>query len=124
MKRKNAAAVALGRKGGMKGGPARAASLTPEQRSQSARNAVTARWAKAKTRTASATKKGGVINTSKESIDQKRLNKTTSSNAIDASNSALVKLLNRLKTTVDPEEIRQLSDQIERVVFHKQFTNA
>jgi hypothetical protein len=31
MKRKNAAAVALGRKGGMKGGPARAASLTPEQ---------------------------------------------------------------------------------------------
>jgi hypothetical protein len=85
---------------------------------------VTARWAKAKTKTASATKKGGAINTSKESIDQKRLNKTTSSNAIDASDSALVKLLNRLKTTVDPKEIRQLSDQIERVVFHKQFTNA
>src|SRR5271165_5589650 len=45
-KRKNPYAVALGRKGGRKGGPARAASMTPEQRSQSARNAVTARWAR------------------------------------------------------------------------------
>ena len=47
-KRKNPYAVALGRKGGKKGGPARAANMTPEQRSESARNAVTARWAKAK----------------------------------------------------------------------------
>ena len=47
-KRKNPYAVALGRKGGRKGGPARAASMTPEQRSESARNAVMARWAKAK----------------------------------------------------------------------------
>jgi len=45
-KRKNPYAVALGRKGGLKGGPARAANLTPEQRSASARNAVLARWAK------------------------------------------------------------------------------
>jgi hypothetical protein len=36
----------LGRKGGLKGGPARAAAMTPEQRSESARKAVTARWAK------------------------------------------------------------------------------
>lgn len=43
-KRKNAAAVALGRKGGKKGGPARAASLTPEERSLSARRAANARW--------------------------------------------------------------------------------
>jgi len=50
-KRKNPAAVALGRKGGKKGGPARAASMTPEERSASARNAVQARWAKAKTKT-------------------------------------------------------------------------
>jgi len=64
------------------------------------------------------------MNTGKESIDQKRPNKTISTNAIDASDSALVKLLNRLRATVDPKEIRQLSDQIERVVFHKQFTNA
>ena len=45
-KRKNPYAVALGRKGGRKGGPARAANMTPEQRSESARNAVLARWAK------------------------------------------------------------------------------
>jgi len=47
-KRKNPAAVALGRKGGKKGGPARAASMTAEQRKQSARKAVQARWAKVK----------------------------------------------------------------------------
>lgn len=45
-KRKNPAAVALGRKGGKKGGPARAAKLTAEQRSASASNAAQARWAK------------------------------------------------------------------------------
>jgi hypothetical protein len=43
-KRKNQAAVALGRKGGRKGGPARAASMTAEERSESARKAVMARW--------------------------------------------------------------------------------
>lgn len=47
-KRKNPAAVALGRKGGLKGGPARAKKLTPEERSESARKAVIARWAKEK----------------------------------------------------------------------------
>jgi len=43
-KRKNPAAVALGRKGGKKGGAARAASMTPEQRAESARKAANARW--------------------------------------------------------------------------------
>ncbi len=38
----------LGKKGGKKGGPARAASMTPEERSESARKAVMARWAKRK----------------------------------------------------------------------------
>jgi hypothetical protein len=38
----------LGKKGGKKGGPARAAAMTPEQRSESARKAVQARWAKKK----------------------------------------------------------------------------
>jgi hypothetical protein len=47
-KRKNPAAVALGRKGGKVGGKARAANMTPEQRSESARNAVMARWSKAR----------------------------------------------------------------------------
>jgi hypothetical protein len=38
----------LGKKGGLKGGPARAASMTPEERSESARKAVQARWKKTK----------------------------------------------------------------------------
>jgi len=38
------AAVALGRKGGLKGGRARADKLTAEQRSEIARNAATTRW--------------------------------------------------------------------------------
>ena len=41
---KNPHAVALGRKGGRKGGAARAAKLSAEQRSASARHAVLARW--------------------------------------------------------------------------------
>lgn len=47
-KKKNPAAVMLGRLGGLKGGYARAAKLTPEERSESARKAVQARWAKAR----------------------------------------------------------------------------
>jgi hypothetical protein len=43
---KNPAAVALGRLGGRKGGLARAANLTPEQRRESAKKAATARWAR------------------------------------------------------------------------------
>lgn len=38
------AAVALGRLGGKKGGPARAKKMTAEQRSDSARKAAVARW--------------------------------------------------------------------------------
>ena len=45
-KGKNPAAVELGRRGGLKGGPARAAKLTPEQRSASARMAAKARWSR------------------------------------------------------------------------------
>lgn len=41
---KNPAAVALGRLGGKKGGKARAAKLTPEQRKEIARKAAQARW--------------------------------------------------------------------------------
>jgi len=43
---KDPAAVALGRKGGLKGGKARAAKMTPEQRSASARAAAQARWSR------------------------------------------------------------------------------
>jgi len=43
---KDPAAVALGRKGGLKGGIARARSLTPEQRLEIAKTAANARWRK------------------------------------------------------------------------------
>jgi hypothetical protein len=36
--------VKMGRKGGLLGGAARAAKLTPQERSESARKAVLARW--------------------------------------------------------------------------------
>jgi hypothetical protein len=41
-----AAAALLGRKGGLKGGKARAAKLSPEERSEVARKAAAARWRK------------------------------------------------------------------------------
>jgi len=43
-KRKNPAAVALGRLGGAKGGKARAKALSPKQRSEIARKAADTRW--------------------------------------------------------------------------------
>src|SRR5271165_802307 len=41
---KDPAAVALGKRGGLKGGLARAAKMTKEQRSESARKAAKSRW--------------------------------------------------------------------------------
>lgn len=46
MTEKNKAAQELGRRGGLKGGKARAAKMTKEQRTESARKAANARWAK------------------------------------------------------------------------------
>lgn len=43
---KNPAAVELGRRGGLKGGRARALSLSAERRSEVARDAAKARWGK------------------------------------------------------------------------------
>ena len=48
-RRKNPAAVALGRKGGLKGGKARAALLTAEQRREIAIKAAGVRWGKKRT---------------------------------------------------------------------------
>jgi hypothetical protein len=47
-KEKDAAAVSLGKRGGLKGGNARAQKLTPERLSEIAQQAAKARWAKAK----------------------------------------------------------------------------
>ena len=49
-KRKDPHAVALGRKGGRKGGKARWKGVPPEERSEILRRAVQARWRKAKRR--------------------------------------------------------------------------
>jgi hypothetical protein len=43
---KDAAAVALGRRGGLKGGQARSESLTPEERKRIAQDAAKRRWGK------------------------------------------------------------------------------
>jgi hypothetical protein len=94
--KKNPAAVALGRKGGKKGGPARAAKLTPEQRSASARKAVQARWSKAAPAIA----------------------------ALDTSKKALHLCLQRIKDANDENEIRRLTQELQRIVFHKQYQNA
>jgi hypothetical protein len=51
---KNPAAVALGRLGGLKGGKARAATLTAARRSAIAKKAAKARWAKRSARNVSA----------------------------------------------------------------------
>jgi len=45
-KAKNPHAVALGKRGGSKGGKLRAEKLSPEKRREIARKAVQARWAK------------------------------------------------------------------------------
>src|SRR5437773_357926 len=93
-KRKDPAAVALGRKGGKKGGPARAAKLTPQQRSESARKAVQARWAAA------------------------------TPPVLDTSKRALHLCLKRIRAAKDDKEIRRLTEELQRIVFHKQYLNA
>jgi hypothetical protein len=45
---KDPAAVALGRRGGLKGGKARAAKMTPEERTASARRAAESRWSQSR----------------------------------------------------------------------------
>jgi hypothetical protein len=109
-KKKDPAAVALGRKGGAKGGPARAARLTPNQRSESARKAVQARWAKAKGR------KGYIVVKSTPT-------ENTPATTVDSSDKAVLALLKRIKAAHDQNEIHRLSDQLERVIFHKQYAN-
>lgn len=47
-KEKNPAAVALGRLGGLKGGPARAKKLSKQQLSEIGRKAVNTRWSRRK----------------------------------------------------------------------------
>ncbi len=111
---KNAAAVALGRKGGKKGGLARAAKLTPEERSAIASKAVRARWDRAK-----AEREDLVLKA--EPREQNPVMKTVNA---DTSDDAVLALLQRVKETDDWTEIRKLSDELERIIFHKQHRTA
>jgi len=49
-KKKNPAAVALGRLGGLKGGKARAAKLSAKRRLEIAQKAISVRWKKARSK--------------------------------------------------------------------------
>ncbi len=126
VRKKDPAAVALGRKGGKKGGLARAAKLTPAQRSESARKAVKARWAKLKAKTSA----DNIVNKGETTADTKTSNEfqigeATSSAAVrsDTSDHAFMSLLKRYKAINNPTEMEALSEQIERMIFHKQYEN-
>src|SRR4029077_2128723 len=114
--KKNAAAVALGRRGGKKGGPARAAKRTPEQRSESARKAVSARWTKAKNGS------GNIILKNKDTGIKTFQPSLTP--VPDTSKKALHLCLKRLKVAKDKAEIERLTEELQRIVFHKQYQNA
>jgi len=106
-KQKNPAAIALGRKGGKMDVRARPAPLTPEQRSENARRAASARWAKS---------------ANGSSRDTRRL--TPASPRASNSKQALHLCLKRLKRAKDESEVRRLTEELQRIVFHKQYRNA
>ena len=105
--KKNPAAVALGRKGAGKGGPARAARLTAAQQSESARKAVQARWARVK----------------KGSDDIGRSEAGAATPVLDTSKKALHLCLKRIKDAKNENQLRRLTEDLQRIVFHKQYEN-
>jgi Xaa-Pro aminopeptidase len=44
--------------------------------------------------------------------------------AVNTSDHAVLDILSRIKATKDPAEIRILSDQLEHVIFHKQYSHS
>ena len=42
---------------------------------------------------------------------------------VDTSDKAVLALLKRIKEADDRDEIRRLSEQLERAIFHRQYTN-
>jgi hypothetical protein len=123
--KKDPAAVALGRKGGKIGGPARAAKLTRERRSEIARRAVQARWAKPKAG-------GGKIAIEKQKMGIKKLSllragensESAPTTVLDTSKKALHLCLKRIKAAKNENDLRRLTEQLQRIVFHKQYQNA
>ena len=121
-RKKDPAAVALGRKGGKKGGFARAAKLTAVQRSESARKAVQARWAKSKAKRSA----DSIVNKG-DAAGMKTFNEFQIDEAapvIDTSKKALYACLKRIKETKDENELLQLAEQLQRIVFRRQYQNA
>jgi len=125
-RKKNAAAVALGRKGGKKGGLARAAKLTPGRRREIARKAVQARWAKAK-------EDSGYLVVKRANMGAKKLREVReepmseslpAATILDTSKKALHLCLKRIKEAKDEKELRRLTEELQRIVFHKQYQNA
>ena len=78
--------------------------MTAEQRSASARSAVPARWARAKVTT----------------------QRTTAPNtpALETSKEGLHLCLERIKNATNVAELRRLTEELQRIVFHKQYKNA
>jgi hypothetical protein len=123
--KKNPAAVALGRKGGKKGGPARAAKLTPEQRSESARNAVQARWAKAKGGSVRVPAKKPNVRIEKFDGIRKHIDEVEPApTAANTSKRALHLCLKRIKEAESEDELRRLTAELQRIVFRRQYQNA
>jgi hypothetical protein len=60
----------------------------------------------------------------KNSTESPRAKKNVPVETIDTSDRALAELLKRIKASRDEDEIRELTRQLEQVVFHKQFENA
>jgi len=124
--KKDPAAVALGRKGGIKGGPARAARLTPAERSESARKAVRARWTKAKEGSGhiDLNTKGMGIQKSRQFPKAEMSETAPAGPVLDTSRRALHLCLKRIKDAKDENEIRRLTEELQKIVFHKQYQNA
>jgi hypothetical protein len=124
-RRKNPAAVALSALGAAKGGHARAAKLTPEQRSASARKAVQARWAKIKNGSDYIVPKNKKMGVQEFSESRKGTRKSAPAAPVfDTSKKALHLCLKRLKSAQDQSEIERLTEELQRIVFDKQYQNA
>ncbi|HEV3198689.1 MAG TPA: hypothetical protein VGZ73_12295 [Bryobacteraceae bacterium] len=124
--KKDPAAVALGRKGGIKGGPARAAKLTAAERSESARKAVRARWTKANPGSGhkDLNTQGTGIKKSRQFPNADVRETVPDGPGLDTSKKALHLCLKRIKDATDENELRRLTEELQRIVFHKQYQNA
>lgn len=83
----------------------------PRHNEAKARKAVQARWAKTKTKRSA----GYIVN--EFQIDE-------AAPAIDTSKKALSACLKRIKETNDEKELLRLSEQLQRIVFRRQYRNA